>query len=50
LFSAGANGGGVAFFAHVGGFAFGVLATLALASSGRISASDVGSRTDLAGA
>ena len=45
-----ANGGGVAFFAHVGGFVFGVVATLALASSGRISASDVGGRTDLAGA
>ncbi len=26
LFSAGANGGGVAFFAHVGGFVFGVVA------------------------
>ncbi len=26
LFSAGANGGGVAFFAHVGGFIFGVIA------------------------
>jgi membrane associated rhomboid family serine protease len=25
LFSAGANGGGVAFFAHIGGFLFGVL-------------------------
>ena len=49
LFSAQAHGGGVAFFAHVGGFVFGVVATLALASSGRISASDVGRRTDLAG-
>jgi membrane associated rhomboid family serine protease len=26
LFSASANGGGVAFFAHVGGFVFGVIA------------------------
>jgi membrane associated rhomboid family serine protease len=50
LFSAQAHGGGVAFFAHIGGFAFGVVTTLALAGSGRISASDVGHRTDLAGA
>ena len=28
LFSAHANGGGVAFFAHVGGFTFGLLVTL----------------------
>jgi len=37
IFSSSANGGGVAFFAHVGGFVFGVIATLALVSSGRIS-------------
>ena len=37
VFSAGANGGGVAFFAHVGGFLFGVVVTLALANAGRIS-------------
>ena len=37
IVSASANGGGVAFFAHVGGFAFGVIATLALVSAGRIS-------------
>ena len=37
VFSAGANGGGVAFFAHVGGFIFGVVVTLALANAGRIS-------------
>ena len=30
LASASANGGGVAFFAHVGGFAFGALLTLSL--------------------
>jgi membrane associated rhomboid family serine protease len=36
LFSAGANGGGVAFFAHVGGFVFGVLAALTLTRAGRI--------------
>jgi len=31
LFSAPANGGGVAFFAHVGAFVFGLLATWLLA-------------------
>jgi len=31
LFSAAANGGGVAFFAHVGGFIFGLLAARLLA-------------------
>ena len=36
LYSTRANGGGVAFFAHVGGFLFGVLATLALTASGRV--------------
>jgi len=36
LTSAGANGGGVAFFAHVGGFAFGALVTLALLNARRI--------------
>jgi membrane associated rhomboid family serine protease len=35
LFSSSANGGGVAFFAHVGGFAFGVLAAWVLAGAGR---------------
>jgi membrane associated rhomboid family serine protease len=39
LFSAGANGGGVAFFAHVGGFIFGVAATTVLVSSGRLNRS-----------
>ncbi len=37
IFSSSANGGGVAFFAHVGGFVFGVIAALALAGAGRIS-------------
>ena len=37
LFSAKANGGGVAFFAHVGGFVFGVLAAWVLTNVGRIS-------------
>jgi len=36
LTSAGANGGGVAFFAHVGGFAFGALVTVALRNAGRV--------------
>jgi len=36
LFNASANGGGVAFFAHVGGFAFGALVTWALTGAGRI--------------
>jgi membrane associated rhomboid family serine protease len=39
IFSAGANGGGVAFFAHVGGFVFGVAVTLILANAGRIGTS-----------
>ena len=38
LFSASANGGGVAFFAHVGGFLFGVVVTWLLTSSGRLQA------------
>jgi len=37
LMSSKANGGGVAFFAHVFGFTFGVLLTLWLARSGRVS-------------
>jgi len=41
VFSAGANGGGVAFFAHVGGFIFGVVVTLALANAGRISPQEI---------
>ena len=36
LFSAHANGGGVAFFAHVGGFVFGVLVTWLLTTAGRV--------------
>jgi len=36
LFSAGSNGGGVAFFAHVGGFVFGVVVTLILVNRGRV--------------
>jgi membrane associated rhomboid family serine protease len=36
LFSAQSNGGGVAFFAHVGGFIFGALVTWALTGAGRV--------------
>ncbi len=36
LASASANGGGVAFFAHVGGFVFGVAVTWALLNAGRV--------------
>ena len=35
LFSASANGGGVAFFAHVGGFVFGLLTARLLARAGQ---------------
>jgi membrane associated rhomboid family serine protease len=38
LFKASANGGGVAFFAHVGGFVFGALVARALVAGGRIEA------------
>ena len=40
LFSSRAHGGGVAFFAHVGGFLFGALVTSALAALGRIAPQD----------
>lgn len=36
IFSSEANGGGVAFFAHVGGFVFGALVARLYASSGRL--------------
>jgi membrane associated rhomboid family serine protease len=38
LFGAAANGGGVAFFAHVGGFIFGVIVTLVLVRAGQVAA------------
>jgi membrane associated rhomboid family serine protease len=38
LFNASANGGGVAFFAHVGGFVFGLLVTALLVRLGRVAA------------
>jgi membrane associated rhomboid family serine protease len=40
IFAAKANGGGTAFFAHVGGFIFGVIVTRALTSVGRIAPQD----------
>jgi membrane associated rhomboid family serine protease len=40
VFGAGANGGGVAFFAHVGGFVFGVIATVVLTRTGQIEPQD----------
>jgi membrane associated rhomboid family serine protease len=43
LFGSSANGGGVAFFAHVGGFIFGVLVTLLLRSLGRVSPQELSS-------
>jgi len=42
LFGAAANGGGVAFFAHVGGFVFGVTITLVLKGAGSIASQDRG--------
>ena len=40
LFSSSANGGGVAFFAHVGGFIFGAIVAIALMNAGRVQAQD----------
>src|SRR5262245_24346325 len=42
LFGASANGGGVAFFAHVGGFVFGVIAARVLVSAGQVRAPEGG--------
>jgi membrane associated rhomboid family serine protease len=36
LYSASANGGGVAFFAHAGGFVFGLVVTWLLARAGQM--------------
>jgi hypothetical protein len=41
LFGASAHGGGVAFFAHVGGFVFGAAVTSLLVSAGRLAPQDV---------
>ena len=48
LFSASANGGGVAFFAHVGGFVFGLVVTRVLSGAGRVDAQQIpsGSRAE----
>jgi membrane associated rhomboid family serine protease len=43
LFGATANGGGVAFFAHVGGFVFGVIVARFLTGVGRVAPQDTGS-------
>jgi membrane associated rhomboid family serine protease len=40
LLGASANGGGTAFFAHVGGFLFGVVVALVLAGAGRVAPQD----------
>jgi rhomboid family protein len=45
LVSATANGGGVAFFAHVGGFVFGLIVSWILLNAGRISARDMSQPT-----
>jgi membrane associated rhomboid family serine protease len=42
LFGASANGGGVAFFAHVGGFLFGAVTTWILVGAGRVSSQSGG--------
>jgi membrane associated rhomboid family serine protease len=42
IFGASANGGGVAFFAHVGGFVFGVSVAVLLTSVGRVVPQDSG--------
>jgi membrane associated rhomboid family serine protease len=46
LFSASANGGGVAFFAHVGGFIFGVVTIRLLTGAGRLQAPSASSAYD----
>jgi rhomboid family protein len=48
LVSASANGGGVAFFAHVGGFLFGVVVASRLLTAGRVAPQGVSSRSALA--
>jgi membrane associated rhomboid family serine protease len=48
LTSVSANGGGVAFFAHVGGFVFGALVTATLLNAGRVVPQSAMPRTALA--
>ncbi len=43
-----ANGGGVAFFAHIGGFAFGAIVTLLLLNAGRVAPQTMGGRPAVA--
>jgi membrane associated rhomboid family serine protease len=43
-----ANGGNVAFFAHIGGFAFGAIVTLLLLNAGRVAPQSMGGRPALA--
>jgi membrane associated rhomboid family serine protease len=42
IFGAAANGGGVAFFAHVGGFVFGAIVAVVLTSAGRVAPQERG--------
>ena len=42
LFSASANGGGAAFFAHAGGFALGLVVTWLLARAGQVAPQELG--------
>jgi hypothetical protein len=49
LFNAHANGGGVAFFAHVGGFIFGLLTARLLARAGQAAPGSNGPRRHSAG-
>src|SRR5690349_14226184 len=42
LFGASSNGGGVAFFAHVGGFVFGAIVACLLTRAGRVAPQDAG--------
>ena len=42
IFGSSANGGGVAFFAHVGGFLFGAIVTWLLKNVGQVSPQDQG--------
>jgi rhomboid family protein len=48
LKSASANGGGVAFFAHIGGFVFGAVVTAVLYNAGRVEPQSTSGRTELA--
>jgi membrane associated rhomboid family serine protease len=45
VFSSSANGGGVAFFAHVGGFIFGAIVAFVLRNAGRVVPQDYSNST-----